>query len=142
MEVVELGPDDAADLAALYGDHEWWADREPPEVREALVGTELALGIRADGRLLAATRVLTDYAFYGTVYDVVVAGDRRREGIGRRLMDAVVDHDDLAGLEVLDLRCREGLVPFYRTVGFDVHDPTLEVDGREESFVKMTYTSD
>lgn len=142
MEVVELGPSDAADLVTLYGDHEWWADREPAGVREALAGTDLALGIRADGRLLAATRVLTDHVFYGTVYDVVVAGDRRREGIGRRLMDAVVDHDDLGGLEVLDLRCREGLVPFYREAGFEVHDPTVEVEGREEAFVKMTYAEE
>jgi len=138
MEVVELGPDAAA-VASLYGDHEWWDDRTPEEVRDALAGTELALGVRDGADLVAAARVLTDHTFYGTVYDVVVAADHRGEGVGRTLMEAVVDHDALADLAVLDLRCREGLVPFYEAVGFEVHDPTLTVDGREESFVKMTY---
>lgn len=127
MEVVELRPADAAALTALYGDHEWWADRTEDAVRQALRGTDLALGVRDSGRLVAGARVVTDGAFYGTVYDVVVATDRRREGIGRRLLDRLVDLDSVAGVEVLDLRCREGLVPFYRAVGFEVHDPAIEV---------------
>lgn len=141
MEVVELSPADAAALTALYGDHDWWADRTEDDVRRALQGTDLSLGLRDSGRLVAGARVVTDGVFYGTVYDVVVAADRRREGIGRRLMAAVVDHDHLAGLQVLDLRCREGLVPFYQEVGFEVHDPTLAVDGGEEEFVKMNHTA-
>lgn len=140
MEVVELGPGDARELAALYGDHEWWDDRTPAEVRDVIEDTELALGVRDPG-LVASARVLTDFTFYGTVYDVIVAEDRRGEGVGHTLMAAVVDHDAVADLEVLDLRCREGLVPFYEAVGFEVHDPFVEVEGREERFVKMNYTA-
>ena len=142
MEVVDLGPEDADELAALFGDHDWWTDRTPAEVHAALAGTDIALGIRDDGTLVAAARVLADGTFYGTVYDVIVAEDRRGEGVGRRLMEAVVDCDGLTELEVLDLRCREGLVPFYERVGFETHDPTVEVDGREEGFVKMNYVGE
>lgn len=140
MEIAELDASDAADLAALYGDHEWWTDRTPEEVRTAIEHTDLPLGVRDDGDLVGAARVLTDYAFHGTVYDVIVAVDRRGEGIGRALMKAIVEHSAVAELDVLDLRCREGLVPFYERVGFEVHDPVVDVDGREESFVKMNYS--
>lgn len=139
VRTCELTTDDASALAVLYDEFEWWAGRGESAVREALAGTDVALGVRADDDLVAAARVLTDFTFYGTVYDVIVAADRRGEGFGHALMEAVVGHDELAALDVLDLRCREGLVPFYERVGFEVHDPTLEVGGREESFVKMNY---
>lgn len=129
---------DAPDLGALYGEHEWWADRDVPAVREALEGTGLALGVRDDG-LVAATRVLTDGVFYATVYDVIVAEERRGEGFGRALMEAVVCHETVTSVDTVDLRCREGLVSFYEQFGFEVHDPTLEVDGQGEGFVKMNH---
>lgn len=139
MEVVELGPDDARELRTLLDDHEWWAGREVSDVRAAIRGTDVTLGVRAEGDLVAAARIVTDGVFYGTVYDVVVAAERRGEGFGRTIMEAVVDHEVAADLEVLGLRCRDGLVPFYERFGFAIHDPTIEVDGREESFVKMNY---
>lgn len=139
MDVVELDEADAPAVAALYDDHDWWADRGVEEVREALANTELALGIEADGRLVASARVVTDAVFYATVYDVIVAADRRGEGAGHELMEAVVSHDLVAAVETVDLRCREGLVPFYRAVGFEVHDPTVETEDGAESFVKMNY---
>lgn len=139
MGPVELTPADAAAVTDLYRDHQWWADRSGGAVRNALAATDLAVGVEDDGRLVAAARVLTDWTFYATVYDVIVAADRRGEGFGARLMEAVVDHERLADVATVDLRCREGLVPFYEQFGFAVHDPTVDADGREESFVKMNY---
>ncbi|MFC7155969.1 hypothetical protein ACFQPA_10930 [Halomarina halobia] len=60
-----------------------------------------------DDDLVAAARVLTDYAYYATVCDVVAA-DRRGEGIGETLMRAVVDHPDLRSVVGLSLSCRRG----------------------------------
>lgn len=73
--VRELSPDDATALAALYADYEWWEDRTPDEVCRALDETEVAMGVEEDsgddGRaLVAAARVLTDYTYYATVFDV------------------------------------------------------------------------
>jgi hypothetical protein len=34
--VRDLTPDDAAELTALYGEYEWWADRDAENVRRAL----------------------------------------------------------------------------------------------------------
>jgi GNAT superfamily N-acetyltransferase len=83
--------------------------------------------------------VLTDFVYYAKVYDVIVAEARRGDGLGKRLMRGIVDRPRLSEVDVIELRCREGLIPFYETCGFAEHDPTIEVDDREEAFVKMNY---
>jgi predicted GNAT family N-acyltransferase len=141
--VRELDPRDAPDLTALYTDYEWWADRTETRVREALAETDVALGIVDDGEMLAAARVLTDYVYYARVYDVIVAADRRGEGLGERLLRAVVDHPDLGELPGLSLGCREGLVPFYESLGFEVFDREMDVpEGGTEDLVRMTIEFD
>ena len=136
----DLTPADAEALTALYRDYEWWADRTTEDVRRALAGTAVAVGIEADGELVAAARVLTDRTYYAKVYDVIVAADRRGEGHGGRLMEAVREHPDLRAVDGLALNCRAGLVRFYESVGFERFDREMEVpEGGTEKLVKMTY---
>jgi predicted GNAT family N-acyltransferase len=141
--VRELEPADAPALTTLYGEYDWWADREVDDVRRALAETELAVGIEGEARLLAAARVLTDYTYYANVFDVVVAADRRGDGLGAAVMRAVRDHPALASVDGLSLLCREGLVSFYESVGFELFDPEMEVpEGGTERLVRMTYEHD
>jgi len=147
-DVRELFPEDAPELTALYEGYEWWEDREVADVRAALADTEVALGVESEagtaskrGDLVAAARVLTDYRYYATVYDVVVAADRRGEGVGETLLAAVLDHPVLQALPGVSLLCREGLVGFYESVGFEVFGPEFEVpEGGTEELVRMTYS--
>ena len=137
--VRDLTPADAEALTALYRDYEWWADRTTEDVRQALVETGVAVGVEVDGELVAAARVLTDYTYYAKVYDVIVAADRRGEGNGERLMEAVREHPDLQSVDGLALGCREGLVEFYESVGFERFDREMEVpEGGTEKLVRMT----
>ena len=138
--VRDLTPDDARELTALYEEYEWWEDRDVDDVREALSETEVAVGIEDGGALVASARVLTDYTYYANVFDVLVATDRRGEGLGETLMEAVVDHPDLQRVAGLSLLCRRGLVPYYETVGFELFDPEMEIpEGGVEEIVRMTY---
>ncbi|MFC7082234.1 GNAT family N-acetyltransferase [Halorussus caseinilyticus] len=141
--VRDLAPDDAPELTALYEEYDWWEDREVARVRDALAGTEVAVGIEDEGNLVAAARVLTDYNYYATVFDVIVAADRRGDGLGETLMEALTDHPDLQSVPGLSLLCREGLVPFYESVGFEVFGPEYEIpEGGTEELVRMTYAHD
>lgn len=142
----------AAELVDLYREYDWWADRDSETVRDALRRTDEVVTLRADGvsgdartareteptdergehgRVLAAARVLTDYTFYATVYDVIVRADRRGEGLGRTLLEAVVDHPRLADVTPM-LLAREGLVPFYESCGFEPVGPVEHPDGDPE----------
>ena len=139
--VLDLTVEDAHALTALYQDYEWWADRDIDDVREALAETEVAVGVEDAGSLAAAARVLTDYTYYANVFDVIVAANHRGEGVGKTLMAAVVDHPDLQHVDGLSLLCRQGLVPYYETVGFELFEPEIEIpEGGTEELVRMIYS--
>lgn len=155
MDPVELDVDDAAELTALYEEYGWWADRDEAAVEAALRDTPLALGLRGDGEavgdgagdggstdLVASARVLTDFTFYARIYDVVVRADRRGEGVGRELMRGVVDHPALADVNPV-LVCREGLVPFYESVGFERYPESVPIpEGGEGELTQLLHSSD
>jgi GNAT superfamily N-acetyltransferase len=129
------------ELHSLYCEYDWWADRDRETVRRALEGTDEVVVLREgdDGDPLAAARVLTDYVYYAMVYDVIVAEDRRGDGLGEELMAAVREHPRLQDVNP-SLLAREGLVPFYETCGFDVMDEAIEhPDGEPESLRWMIH---
>ena len=70
------------------------------------------------GRLVAFARVITDRVFKALVFDVIVAPDRRGDGLGRMLVDHIVTHPVIAGVKHLELYCLPELVPFYEAMGF------------------------
>lgn len=128
------------DVRSLYADYGWWEDRDDTDLGTALRNTDELVTLHEDGTLVGAARVITDYVYYANVFDVIVAADRRGEGLGERLLDGVVSHPQLSGVG-LSLLCRRGLVPFYETAGFEAWDGRAEVPehGQEEEFVRMLY---
>jgi predicted N-acetyltransferase YhbS len=140
MRVRDLTPADAPAVTDLYADCGWWADRTQSTVRSALAETDVAVGVVDGDAPVATARVLTDYTYYANVFDVIVAADRRGEGIGERLLRAVVDHPALRSVDGLSLLCREGLLPYYESVGFERFDPETEVpEGGTERIVRTVH---
>lgn len=115
--------DDAhvGDLLGLYGET-WWAhDRVREDVEEMLSASDVivAIVIRRSNRLVAFARALTDRTYFAMVLDVVVANDFRQRGLGRLLLDTLVEHPALSSVRSLELVCQPELVPFYRRWRFD-----------------------
>jgi GNAT superfamily N-acetyltransferase len=107
-------------LHALY-QRQWWSQgRTLDDVRTMLANSSLVFAfVEPDsGRLVAFCRLLTDFAFRGTLHDVMVDEAFQRQGIGRRLMDAVISHPRLAAVKAIGLWCKPELVPLYRQYGF------------------------
>lgn len=125
----------AEEVLSLYRDHEWWTDRTETEVEGALTETDVFVGLRdmETDRLIACARVLTDFTYYARIYDVIVAEGRRGEGIGERLIHAVVDLSDLQDVDLLHLDCPPGLVGYYEKSGFRQRDALAE----HEAMVSM-----
>ena len=108
------------DLIDCYRTHDWWADRTEDEVKRAVENSGVFVGlIDSTDRLVAAGRVLTDFVYYGKIYDVVVHEDVRNESVGQRLIDEITDHPDLADVDALYLSCEDALVEFYESCGFE-----------------------
>lgn len=67
---------------------------------------------------MAFARVLTDFAIKALIFDVIVDGNYRQQGLGKKLVDAVVAHPALKAVRHLELYCLPELVPFYERWGF------------------------
>jgi GNAT superfamily N-acetyltransferase len=116
----EVEPGRVGQLLDLYAG-QWWASaRTMADVNRMLAASDIVVALvdRAEDRLVGFARALTDEAYVALVLDVIVAADRRGEGLGDAVMRAVLDHPRLAGVGSVELTCRPGLVEFYRRLGF------------------------
>ena len=107
-------------LFELY-QREWWSSqRRPSDVRAMLSASDLVFGFleRDTGQLAAFSRVLTDFVYKALVFDVIVAEPHRGRGLGRRLLETIVNHPRLHPVQHVELYCRPNLVGFYRKFGF------------------------
>ncbi|WP_330632653.1 GNAT family N-acetyltransferase [Halocatena halophila] len=131
---------DAPELCALYATYGWWEDRTPAQVERALEQTDLAIGLVDDGECIAAARVISDFTFYATVFDIIVHADRRGAGLGEQLVAEILDRLEPTPLERITLYCRDGLEPFYEAVGFERAEKTIAIpEGGQERLLTMYY---
>jgi len=81
------------------------------------------------GAQIAFGRVVTDYAVIGYVADVFVLPEFRGRGVGKALVRAIVEHPDVAGLQVVLLRSTDAQ-PLYSPFGFAAVPRPEEMMGR------------
>jgi GNAT superfamily N-acetyltransferase len=117
--VAQLSEAQIADLERLY-QGEWWTQgRERADIRRMLAHSVVVAFCETDGRrLVAFARVLTDYVYKALIFDVIVDPAYRGTGLGRMLIDAIVNHPDLREVRHFELYCLPELVPFYEQWGF------------------------
>ena len=84
------------DLHQLY-QREWWsASRTFEDTKSCLEGSQLCIGIvDGNGKLIGFARVLTDYVFKALIFDVIVAEESRKTGLGDKLMSLIENHPKL-----------------------------------------------
>jgi len=115
------------DLMELYR-HEWWTNqRRDEDVTRMLQHSDLVVGVCTDpgGQLVGFARVLTDRVFKALVFDVIVAEAHRNSGLGRRLVQFLLDHPMLADVRHIELYCKPELIPFYKQWGFIAPGPNV-----------------
>jgi predicted GNAT family N-acyltransferase len=111
------------ELHELY-QGEWWTQgRSLDDVRTMLQRSDFLFAFydESDGQLVAFARVLTDTVFKAFIFDVIVAPQHRDEGLGRRLMERILQHSDLRKVSHFELYCLPELVPFYEKLGFSTN---------------------
>ena len=93
----------------------FWADgRKRPQIDKMLQNSDIVIGILdAEENLLAFCRLLTDYTYRAILYDMFVDPNQRKQGLGKLLMDTIINHPALNGVEHIDLNCKVELLPFY-----------------------------
>jgi len=77
---------------AFLRDHSYWASTRTREENDRVIDACLTFGAYENGRQLGYARVLTDTVAFAYVGDVFVLPAARGRGIGKALLDAVVEH--------------------------------------------------
>jgi ribosomal protein S18 acetylase RimI-like enzyme/nitroimidazol reductase NimA-like FMN-containing flavoprotein (pyridoxamine 5'-phosphate oxidase superfamily) len=97
---------------------EYWNDVHPRErIAAAIAQSDVFVGARVDGRLVACARAISDGNKYAWVYDVVVAPEWRGGGLGEAVMRLCLDHPRVRGAARVLLQTRDAQ-PLYRKLGF------------------------
>jgi GNAT superfamily N-acetyltransferase len=108
-----------SDLMDLYKNEFWSDKRTRQDVVKMLASTDVIIGLVDEcDRLIAFTRVITDFVYRAMVFDVIVKPAHRKMGLGAKLMDALVNHPELQAVETFALTCLPNMIPFYKRWGF------------------------
>ena len=87
-------------LAAIhaYLTRSYWSPGVPEDVVARAIANSLCFGIYLGDAQVGFARVVTDKASFAYLADVYVLEEHRRQGLSKRLVDAIQAHPDLQGL--------------------------------------------
>lgn len=103
----------------------YWAQGRALETVRRSVENSFPFGLYLDERLIGFARVVTDYATFAWLADVYVLEEFRGEGLGKFLVETVIDHPDFRTLRRFILATRDAH-ELYRRHGFtDLEKPQL-----------------
>ncbi len=105
-----------------------WQQRVNDEARfrRMMQGASRTIVAVEDTRIVGFARALFDGASNGYISTVAVAADRQRAGIGRQLVQRIMDVDDPHRITWV-LRAGRGSVPFWEKMGFSKSDTAMEI---------------
>jgi len=101
----------------------YWAVGRPRERTERAIKNSLVFGIYNGGRQIGVARVVSDYSIFAYLCDVFIHEDFRAHGLGKWLIQTVMEHPDLKEIRrwVLVTNDAHGL---YKQFGFtSIEDP-------------------
>jgi len=77
----------------------YWAQGRTMETIIKSIENSLCFGVYLDEKQIGFARVVTDYAVFAWVMDVFILSDYRGRGYGKKLMQAIINHDELQNLK-------------------------------------------
>jgi ribosomal protein S18 acetylase RimI-like enzyme len=113
-------PGQLQQLQRLLDAHSFWASgRSKRELSQMLAGSQAVISAWQDSNLVGFGRATSDGVFRTVLWDVVVAGEHRGRGLGRRIVEALLQEPVLQGVERTYLMTTNS-VGFYEKLGFTV----------------------
>lgn len=98
-----------------------WPTYETALIERALNNTLFSVVVEDEcGKVVAMGRVIGDGAIYFHIQDVIVDPGCQRQGIGKEIMNELMDYIRTVGGKHtnIGLMCSKGREPFYRDFGF------------------------
>lgn len=114
----------ANDLQDLYRFTRWGRSRSIEQIEMMLEGTSMCFSVRHLGRLAAFCRILTDFVFRASLWDIMVHPDHQGKGLGSSLLDYALLHPKIRDIPLIITYTSE-LSPFLSRLGFRHEDGVM-----------------
>jgi ribosomal protein S18 acetylase RimI-like enzyme len=121
---------DASQLLRLFRQAPWAKDRTLDDAKEMLRHSDVVLCAWDGDRLVGFGRVLTDFVYRATIWDVIVDRAYQKQGIGTELVQRILHHPRLNKVELFWLCTRRP--GFYEKLGFSSKEQTGMVWSRSQ----------
>ena len=109
---------DVTMIHAYLSERSYWAEGRSLDTVKKSIENSLCFGLyNQQSQQLGFARVATDFAIFGYLMDVFVLEEYRGQGLGKKLIEFVVNHPDIKNLRRVGLATSDahGL---YRQFGF------------------------
>ncbi|HXV68469.1 MAG TPA: GNAT family N-acetyltransferase [Nitrospira sp.] len=109
-------------LLRLFRQAPWAKERTIEDVKAMLRHTDVALCAWDGEQLVGFGRVLTDFVYRATIWDVIVDKAYQKQGIGTEIVRRILNHPRLKQVELFWLCTRRP--EFYEKLGFSSREQT------------------
>ncbi|MDP3092898.1 MAG: GNAT family N-acetyltransferase [Nitrospira sp.] len=118
-------------LLTLFQQAPWAKGRTLNDARDMLRHTDVALCAWDGDHLVGFGRVLTDFVYRATIWDVIVDEAYQKQGIGAEIVQRILHHPRLKKVELFWLCTRRP--GFYEKLGFSSKEQTGMVWNRNQN---------
>ena len=108
-------------LQTLFNQTTWANGRSAKDIKVMLKNTDLIFCVSENKKLIGFARILTDYVFRATLWDVIVHSDHHGRGIGRMILENILSHPKLKKVQKIWL-FTSNKHTFYKKFGFEVEN--------------------
>ena len=110
-------------LQRLFRKHAFWAqNRSVNDLRRMLKGSTVVVSLWRGKRLVGFGRASSDGIYRAVLWDIVVAGDLQGRGLGRKVVEALLESPAVRDVEKLYLMTTNS-ASFYRQLNFSDAEP-------------------
>ena len=113
---------DPDQLTRLFQQAPWAKGRTAEDAQAMLANTDLIVSAWDGEELVGFGRVLTDYVYRATIWDVIVAKPYQGRGVGTEIVQRILNHPLLKKVELFWLCTR--MPGFYERLGFSSKEQT------------------
>lgn len=108
------------DVTAIWDmlSRSYWAATRTKEIVEKSIAQSVCVGIFVNGKQVGFARAVTDHVTVAALFDVIVHEDFRNRGFGKRLVQEILNHQELAEVEAFMLATRPPADGLYAGYGF------------------------
>ena len=134
LDSKELNPHQ---LLSLFEQADWASGRSEESTRRMLSQTDLAISAWDASKLVGFGRVLTDYVYRASIWDVIVDKQYQDQDIGKGIIQQILAHPSLQQVELFWL-CTRKYQGFYASLGFSDKEQTGMVWDRRKHRPSLT----